>query len=418
VSNVPGQEPSPRAAIIAILLLALGLRIGWAVSRPVSRDELEALPDQQQYLQIAHNVLNGQGYWFLDPRVADKVYAFRMPGYPLFIAACGENVRTVRVAQAVVDASSVWAAYLLALLLFPAANRRRVALLAAALVAFNPFLVYFCGLILSETLFVAMLMWSMVLLVAGQGDQQRKRRTLLWLGGGMLLALSVLVRPSALLLAVVLGIGAAFVNRNERGSYHLRWPLPVGTTMLLWLLVVLTPWALRNDRVLHRWIWLDTNSGFTFYDGYNPEATGASDQRFVKDMPQLQHMGEVERSRYLQNLAIEWAKAHPRRVMELMRARLVRTWSPVPLSDQYSGRLYQLVGLCFSLPLDLLILWGLATAKLSRASKVFLLIPAIYLTGIHMLSVGSLRYRLPAEPPLALLAAGGLVGAKRIVNDE
>jgi len=418
VSNPPSRPKVQRAALVAILLMALGLRIGWAISRSVSREELEALPDQQQYLQIAHNVLSGEGYWFLDPRVTDKVYAFRMPGYPLFIAACGGNVRIVRVVQGVLDTSSVWAAYLLALLLFPSRTRHRVALLSAALVAFNPFLIYFCGLILSETVFVAMLMWSMVLLVAGQGGAERKARTLLWLGGGLLLALSVLVRPSALALPLVLGIAAAFVNRKKGGSYHLRWPLPVGTTMLLWLIVVLTPWALRNYRVLHQWVFLDTNSGFTFYDGYNPDATGASDQRFVKDMPQLRPMSEVERPRYLQNLAIEWARNNPRRVLELMRARLVRTWSPVPLSDQYAGRLYQLVGLCFSLPLDLLILWGLMNADLSRAGKVFLLIPAIYLSGIHMLTVGSLRYRLPAEPPMALLAAGGLVGMKRMVNDE
>jgi hypothetical protein len=36
---------------------------------------------------------------------------------------------------------------------------------------------------------------------------------------------------------------------------------------------------------------------------------------------------------------------------------------------------------------------------------VFLLIPAIYFTAVHMLSVGSLRYRIPAEPPMAVIAA-------------
>ena len=36
-----------------------------------------------------------------------------------------------------------------------------------------------------------------------------------------------------------------------------------------------------------------------------------------------------------------------------------------------------------------------------------MLVPAIYLTIVHALSVGSLRYRLPADPALALLAAAG-----------
>ena len=42
------------------------------------------------------------------------------------------------------------------------------------------------------------------------------------------------------------------------------------------------------------------------------------------------------------------------------------------------------------------------------AVKVFLLLPAVYLTLAAVLSVGSLRYRLPAEPALAVLAAGAL----------
>jgi hypothetical protein len=461
-----------RGFIGVILLIALALRLGWALSRPVSPDVIESLPDQQQYLQIAQNVLNRQGYWFLDPRVRDRVYAFRTPGYPLFVAACGANVRIVRGVQAVIDASTVAAIYWLGMLLFPAASRRshsrtqiggaqefpppvlrgRVRegvresdvgstqpppqpspgvpgegedvprprpsshnsgpLIAALLVAFNPFLLYFCGLILSETLFTSMLVWGMAMLVAGKGDGVRKPRTLLWLAGGLTLALSVLVRPSAVLMPLVLGIGSMFVNRAPQGSYQLRWPLPVGATMLLLTGLVLAPWAIRNHQVLGQWVLLETNSGFTLYDGYNPDATGASNQRFVMQMPQLSRMSEIERSRYLEELAFDAARKNPRRTIDLARAKLVRTWSPMPLSDQYSGKMYQLIGLCYSLPLDLLVLWGLASGNLSRGAKVLVLLPAIYLSGVHMLTVGSLRYRIPAEPPLALLAACALVNVR------
>lgn len=422
MSDLSGKSrSSDKILLIVLLLMAFGLRLGWVMTRPVTREEIEALPDQLQYLQIAQNVLAGNGYWFIDPRVADKAYAFRTPGYPLFVVACGGNIRVLRIAQAVIDTSTVGAVYLLGCLLLPAGSRRWGALLAAVFVAFNPFMLYFCGLALSETLFTAMVAWGMVLLLVGKGGPDRKPRTSLWLVGGLLLALSIHVRPSAIALPLVLGIGAMFVNRAPGRSYQLRWPLPVGATMLLWTILVLVPWAIRNHQVLHQWVWLETNSGFTFYDGYNPDATGASNQRFVKDMPQLQHMSEVERNHYLQGLAIEWAKEHPRRVLELMREKLIRTWSPMPLSDQYSGRLYQLVGLCYSLPLDLLILWGLINGNLPRPAKVFILLPAIYLSGIHMLTVGSLRYRLPAEPPMALLAASGLVkmnAERRVQNAE
>src|SRR4051794_16721292 len=103
---------------------------------------------------------------------------------------------------------------------------------AAAIVAVNPFLIYFSALLLSETLFTAMLAWAMVLM---QGSKPRAEAVgdapgASPLLGGMLLALSVLVRPSAIGLPVVLGIVAAVLNRSQRGAYPRWWPFPPATT--------------------------------------------------------------------------------------------------------------------------------------------------------------------------------------------
>ena len=53
----------------------------------------------------------------------------------------------------------------------------------------------------------------------------------------------------------------------------------------------------------------------------------------------------------------------------------------------------------------LLVLAGLFSPSLPGTAKVFLLAPALYLTVVHALSVGSLRYRVPAEVPMAVIAA-------------
>ena len=65
----------------------------------------------------------------------------------------------VRLAQALLDTSTVLAIYLLARRF----REERGALVAAAIVAVNPFLIYFSGLVLSETLFTAMLAWGLYL---------------------------------------------------------------------------------------------------------------------------------------------------------------------------------------------------------------------------------------------------------------
>jgi hypothetical protein len=281
-------------------------------------------------------------------------------------------------------------------------------LLAAAAVAFNPFLIYFSALLLSETLYTALLVWGCVLLA--------RHPNFLW--GGIVLAISVLVRPSAVALPVVLGIVSVFVNYTpgliEGKRKWLR--LPVGTTMLLLVLLVLFPWALRNKLTLGKWVWLTTNGGVTRYDGFNPDATGASDQRFLNsaEMRMLGHMSEVDRDDYLSQQAGNWihdtAQHDPARLLRLTAAKIARTWSPIPLSTEFGSRpLYKIAAAAYSIPLLTLSVVGLWASRLPRAARLFLLSPVLYFTMIHAVSVGSLRYRVPTEPLLAVLAAAGLM---------
>src|SRR5437762_1369249 len=106
----------------------------------------DRLPDQAEYLELAQNLLNGQGLKFYDERFWQYVHAYRMPGYPIFVAAFGAHVQLVRAAQAILDTLTVLATYLLARHLLD----KKASLLAAIAIAFNPFLIYFSALILSE----------------------------------------------------------------------------------------------------------------------------------------------------------------------------------------------------------------------------------------------------------------------------
>ena len=408
MAELTANRTSCSRAVALLLLIACALRLGWGLSRPADDAALSALPDQREYVSLARNLLHGQGLQFLDTRFNDSVRAFRTPGYPLFVAACGGGVRAVRVAQALLDTSTVLAVFLLARTFVPG---RVGPLVAAIAVAFNPYLIYFAGLLLSETLFTAMLAWGMLVLV--KGCQRRTRQeSLLWILGGVLLGLAVLVRPSAVALPVLLGLLSVFLNRAARTAYQPHVGdrsarrVPPSLAMILVTIGCLLPWAVRNRVVLGRWIWLDTNSGFTLYDGYNPDATGASDQTFVERLPELQVLDEVQRDRYLSQAASDYAGGHPGRVWELAGAKLARMWSPAPLSEQYGRTALRLAALAYSLPFDALVLLGLLWGGMPGRARVFLITPAVYFSIIHALTVGSLRYRVPVEPPMAVLIAG------------
>jgi hypothetical protein len=143
-----------------LLTGALLVRVGWVLRLSTDEATLRVLPDQVEYLDLGRNLLQKRSLEFYDQRFEQTVKAYRTPGYPVLIAMCGANVRAVRLAQALLDTSTVLAAYLLARRWLPP----RACLFAAFLVAINPFLIYFTGLILTETLFIAMLAWGMALL--------------------------------------------------------------------------------------------------------------------------------------------------------------------------------------------------------------------------------------------------------------
>jgi hypothetical protein len=404
------ERRSPDRLILSLLLIvALGLRLGWALSRSA---DLSALPDQAEYLALGRNLLHSGTLAFFDARFGQTLWAYRMPGYPAFIALCGGVISSIRLLQAIVDTSTVLAIYLLTKRVF-STSHAITPFFAAAIVAINPFLIYFTGLILSETLFTAMIAWGMVLL-ATPNEEERPRpfgsRAAVY--GAVLLALSVLVRPEAVLLPCLLAVAAMGVNNVRYAAYDLRVrrALVQAAVMLplLFVALVLLPWGYRNEHVLGRPIWFTTDGGITLYDGNHPGADGSSNQSFVANMPQLKSMNEVERNAKLTSLATDFIMANPADALSLAFRKLARTWSPMPLSTAFGTRRNVVVGLTYAVPFDLLVLLGLISQRVPRSAKVFLMMPAIYLTVVHMISVGSLRYRLPAEPPMAILAAAVL----------
>jgi 4-amino-4-deoxy-L-arabinose transferase-like glycosyltransferase len=403
-------DRTARIALAVVILLGLGIRLAWALHQPSDDAAINRLPDQREYLDLGKNLFRADGLSMADPRFDQIVYAFRTPGYPFLIACCDARPQIVRLVQCFLDTSSILAIFLLA--------RRWLspggATFAAAMVAVNPFMIFFTGLILSETLFTAMLCWGMTLIILSDGPWPDGNKLLAWLGGGAILALSILVRPGAFLLPVVLGCTAGLANRTAPKAYRSHWPLPVAATMLLLTGLVLSPWAARNRWTLGSWVWTSTNDGITRYDGFSPDATGASDQRFVRSMPWTKDMTEIARSRYFSELADDWIKANPTEAIKLALVKIARTWSPVPLSAEYGRQwIYRAAGLGYALPLDILVILGLRQQILSGPIKRFLLLPAIYFTIAAGLSVGSLRYRIPAEGPMAVVAASAVRFARR-----
>jgi hypothetical protein len=340
-------------------------------------------------------------------------YALRTPGYPLFLAACrvafGGSLPAVRLVQAALGAGCILLlARLVATVRPEEANRPgwSAPRLAAAWAATDPLVAVLSAVVLSEALFVP-LMLAMLWGLAALWPSGRPRPWLA-LGVGAATGGAILVRPSWAAVAPLLLLAWVVAVRRV-GAIRDAAMVAVGAA------AVMAPWWARNAQVLGRFVPTALWAGASLYDGLNPGATGASDMRFLED-PEVRALGEVAQDAALRDRAIGFAREHPGRALRLAAAKAARFWSPWPNAEEFraagpAGVLVRLAGAAVTIPFYAMLLVGAWACRRDARALVVLLGPLLGFAAVHMIFVSSIRYRIPAAVPALGLAAIGLRSA-------
>jgi 4-amino-4-deoxy-L-arabinose transferase-like glycosyltransferase len=405
------------AALGAVLLLGLGLRIGfaWDAWNP-------QVPDARAYARIAQS-LDEDGSFTqrgaFTPRDVQQSSNYS-PGLPLLVAGVykvsgGVHPRLARLVLAVIGTLSVLFAYLIARRLSgPAAG-----LLAAGVIAIYPALLEYQGMLMSEPLAAALLSGGVLaVLWAWEGGWVR------WLLPGALFGALALVRPEYLGVAVL--VAAVVFAREVRVDW--RRSLLRAAVFLGALVVVIAPWAIRNAVALDRFVPISTGGGQVLFAGTylpsdgDPEKVGAE---VVAENPQLFASQDAQRLRLEQILARLAHSRYPEMETDQALSKMGKEQLWEDLSDEpleYAGFVATKVGRIWSHgPRDVmrepgwevlhwalvaLGLLGLAVLAWQRRWEA-LLFATIFLaiTAISALLVASPRRVLVMVPLLAALAS-------------
>lgn len=399
--------------ILMILILAFGLRFtaGWWWQSRLTTPFY--FGDSESYWTLAQSIAHGEGCQF----GRDGAKVFRMPGYPALLAPifwlAGDepSVLWARAESAVLGTLTVGGIIFLAGKLFGA----EAGLLAGGVGAIYPGLILMGCLVLSEAPFCLAMVVQLGLWTVAWGRPSTRSAVAWGVAAGMAGGVATLMRPSWLLFTPLAAGLAVAACRPWRRS------VLVAIGLLVGLVAVMTPWWVRNARVTGRFVPTTLQVGASLYDGWNSQATGASDMRFVE--PKTEEFRrreavlaaesadtfEYRLDRWMKSEAFDWARQYPGEVVRLAGVKFLRLWNLWPNEPSLASWPVRLVVMGSYVPVLALGLWG-AGRTLRRGCPYWLCwLPAVYLTSLHVVFVSSIRYREPVMLGWIVLASGVMV---------
>lgn len=399
-------------SIYLVLVVALVLRVlaaGYWESR-LDDNQKFRFGDSAGYWELASRVAHGQEYAYN----SEFAKVFRAPGYPallapLFLVWDEPPILAARLLGCGLGVLSVWLVWLLGRQLFG----RRAGWYAAWLVALYPGAIAISILVLAEALFVPLMLGQFLFTILAFRSKSNREFACWSILAAIFNGTACLTRPSWLFFlpfAFVSGV-LFYENRNRQLYYFL--------ISMIVTAGVMTPWWIRNYDLTGKFVLTTLQTGTSLYDGLNPEATGASDMRFAPRMKkeymqeyldfQIGPRNQFEYSfnELMKRRALDWARNHPVQVIQLAFRKLVRIWNPIPNSNEAGSRMMRWGIAAFFIPAIFLSVCGAWICRKRFLAFYICLVPSIYFSLLHMIFVGSIRYRQP--PMICLLLLAGLM---------
>jgi 4-amino-4-deoxy-L-arabinose transferase-like glycosyltransferase len=406
--------------LAGVILLALVVRVAIILATP----HVSLFGDPVDYQRHAVSIASGHGYPPTEIASAGTPSAFRPPAYPYVLGGLytvvGIHLQVARLLSALLGVLTV----ALMAYLGRAIWGQRVGLVAAGLTAVFLPLATLDTTLLSESLFLPLelaLAWCLHMCVR---DPRRIRWVLL---SGLLCGVGALTRVVAdLWLAPAIFVVISSASARPQAIRR--------TAALVAVFVVtLAPWTIRNAVVLHAFVPVSTEGGYTMAGKYNKETAEPDALESVWRVPfavpsvtasvvALYHrpggVNEAQLDTALRNDALDYVTAHPRAVAASVWLDTLRLFDLGKAHSFVTSTSYQEVALPGWLQrpttLSAQLIAALAVlallARLLRRMR-FTLGPA-WLWLLPLLAAlmtvpfgGNPRKRLPLDPFLILLAS-------------
>lgn len=381
-----------------VLFVAVLVRIPMAFYMGDQVTVLPGIHDQISYDALARSLLAGQGY-----RFTENWYPFTPANtptahwsflYPLYLAGIyrliGYHPLGARLFQGIVGGA------LMCLFIYLIGRRivsERVALLGAGLAAVYGYFIYYSVALMTETFFIVMVLLSLLVSLQLKDEPSLAR----WILLGLSLGVATLIRQTILLFAPVLFVWLFWELKGRIRLWH--FVVSLGMIVLL-----ITPWTMRNYHVYRQFLPLNSNAGYALYASNHPHlGTDWRNENIVVPVPEeLAGQNEAAINHALLRKGIGFVLEDPGRYLWLILDKALEYFQFWPSSQSSSiSNLARVLSFGLYMPFMLL---GLLLSLSHWRNYIPLYLFATVHTGIHLISWPSIRYRLPVDAVLMLFA--------------
>ena len=417
--------------LIAIMMIAILIRIVNAVYLGNQVVELPGTADQISYHTLALRVLNGHGFTFDRPwwpaTAAEAHTAHWSYLYTIYMvivyAIFGPNPLAARLIQAIsVGAAQTFLAYIIANRVF----NKTIGLAAAGVTAAYLYFIYYTGTLMTEPFYITALMailYLAILITSKIQDTKEHHVNIKFYGFaialGISLGVAVLLRQLFILFIPFLYLWIFYATRKYPVRYTRNTILISGFIILAMIL----PITVYNYLRFGQFVLLNTNAGYALFWANHP-IHGTS---FIPILPsgtyqalipsKLLGLDEAALDKALLNRGLKFIFDDPVRYIMLSISRIPAYFKFWPSGESsVISNLTRVASFGIFFPF---MLYGLVRSFTFRryesidsliSSPTFLLyIFIIVYTGIHLLSWALIRYRLPLDAVLLIFTGLALV---------
>ena len=362
-----------------IIFLSFFVRIASLILYPS-----KVLPDTYTYLRIGEEIFSG------------KIIQtpLHMPGYGIWMFLFNfitQNNYGVIIGDIVISCLTVYVIYLLSYEIF---KKKEISIISALIFALYPFSIFYSISALSETLFVFLLLLSILMFYRND-----------FFYGSLLIILSIYIKPTSDIFAPFLILIFSLVIKKysfKKSIFH----LCIYYTLYI---LLLSPWWFHNWKKYDGFVRINLSAGYHLYSGNNIKnktggGIGGIDVDHNWSDEDIKYRG-IEFHNKFKKEAYNFIKENPKEFVNLTMIKFLRFWRMHPYTDEYKGTIYKLIStLSYGIILILSILFIFNSKKFLRIISPLLTI-IFFTTAIHCITIASIRYRYPIEPILIIFAS-------------